>query len=135
MSTDITTPSNFQERMMERIKASIGDLITDDELKKLVDRGMDEVFFKKEIIKVGYYDTKQSPSFMEKIVKELMEDKVRERMKVYLTEHEKEVLEVVEKVIKEGAGAAVMQALASTFSSQLFTLQNNIQNQLQSMRN
>lgn len=38
--TAVTTPATFEEKMMERIRDSIGDLISNEELAKLVERGI-----------------------------------------------------------------------------------------------
>ena len=121
----------FEERMKDRIKDSIGDLITDEDLTKLVNRGIDDVFFKKVVVRDGYRDAKELPSLMESIVKELLEEKVRLFAQQYVRTHEKEVLETLDKVVIEGAGKAVLAALTGLFQNQLYSFQANIQSQLQ----
>jgi hypothetical protein len=44
---EITTPQTLQERVGARIREQIGDLLTDDDLKKLVDTALAEAFFKR----------------------------------------------------------------------------------------
>lgn len=39
-NTDIATTKTFQERMFEKIRDQMGDLMTDEDLKKLVDAAM-----------------------------------------------------------------------------------------------
>jgi hypothetical protein len=121
----------FEERMKDRIKDSIGDLITDEDLTKLVNRGIDDVFFKKVVVRDGYRDQKELPSLMESIVKELLQEKVRLFALEYVRAHEKEVLETLDKVVIEGAGKAVLAALTGLFQNQLYSLQANIQSQFQ----
>lgn len=46
MTTEVTTAVSFEQRMKDRIRESIGELISDEELQKMVHRGVEEVFFK-----------------------------------------------------------------------------------------
>jgi len=128
--TSIVENKTFEERMKDRIKDSIGDLITDEDLTKLVNRGVEEVFFKKKTVRQNYQDV-ELPSLLESIVKELLEEKIRIFAQQYVSLHEKEVLEAIDKVAKEGAGAAVLAAITSTFSSQLYQLESNIRSSFQ----
>jgi len=126
----ITENKTFEERMKDRIKDSIGDLITDEDLTKLVNRGIEDVFFKKTRIKKGY-DYEDGPALIESIVKELLEEKIRIFAQQYVSLHEKEVVEAINKVAKEGAGNAVLAAISSAFSRQLYMFENNIRQQFQ----
>jgi hypothetical protein len=45
MTEAIQTSQSFDERMMAKIKESIGELVTDDELKKIIEKGMSMAFF------------------------------------------------------------------------------------------
>ena len=127
----IVENKTFEERMKARIKDSMGDLITDEDLTTLVNQGVHDVFFKKTRIKKGYNDFEDGPALIESIVKELLEEKIRIFAQQYVALHEKEVLESVDKVAKEGAGAAILAAISGTFSSQLFQLEANIRNSFQ----
>ena len=45
MTNEIATTKSFQDRMKDKIREGIGDLLTDDDLKVLIDKGIDDVFF------------------------------------------------------------------------------------------
>lgn len=128
--TSIVENKTFEERMKDRIKDSIGDLITDEDLTKLVNTGINDVFFKKTRIQKGY-NSEEGPALIESIVKDLLEEKIRIFAQQYVSLHEKEVLEAIDKVTKEGAGAAILAAITSTFSSQLYQLESNIRSSFQ----
>ena len=132
MSNAIVENKTFEEKMKDRIKESIGDLIGDEDLKKLLDAAMHDVFFKPSKIKVNSWDTKDGPSFLQEIVKELMEDKVRDAVQVYINTHTDEVNKIIEDVVTEGAGMAMVKAMNQLFSNQMYMFQSNIANQLAS---
>ena len=46
LENQLAPAKTFQERIADRIRESIGDLITDEDLAEMVTRGIDDVFFK-----------------------------------------------------------------------------------------
>ena len=130
--TNIVENKTFEEKMKDRIKESIGDLIGDDDLKKLLDAAMNDVFFKPSKIKINSYDYKDGPSFLQEIVKEEMEGKVRDIVKEYVNSHEDEVNKIINDVVSEGIGVAMIKAMNILFQNQLYAFQGNIANQLAS---
>ena len=126
----IVENKSFEEKMKERIKDSIGDLISDEELKKLLDAAMYDVFFKPSKIKINSYDYKDGPSFLQEIVKELMEEKVRDEIKNYINDHKDDVNKIISDVVQEGVGMSFVKSLQNIFRNDLYQLQGNIQNTL-----
>jgi len=45
MTTDVVAAKTFEEKMTDRIKEQIGDLIDHDALKRLVEQGIQKAFF------------------------------------------------------------------------------------------
>lgn len=131
---EITTGNTFEERMKARIKDSIGDLITDEDLTKLINRGVEDVFFKKTVIRVNSYDTKEGPSLLESIVKELLETQVRDCVKDYLKDNSETVKTTIDEVVREGIGKAMIAAMNQSFQNSLYQFQANISQQLSNMR-
>lgn len=134
---DVTVPQSFEDKMKARIKDGIGDLITDEELSKMLNRSMEEVFFKRPLIMNPHdrYGSKiEGPSLLEGVVKDLMREKVTAAVNVYIKEHATDVMAAVDKVIQEGAGAAIITAVNQMFSGQMLNLQSNIQNMLSQPR-
>ena len=136
MTNEVSTPQTFEQRMKDRIRESIGDLITDEELQRMVERGVEEVFFKTgtKVINPGSYNsrTEETPSLIHQMVKELLEPTVRAAVVEYVNSHPDEVAAVIEKIVSEGVGEAVVKAVSSIFSGSMTNLQMNIMNQLQS---
>lgn len=128
--TAVVENKTFEEKMKARIKESIGDLIGDEDLKRLLDSAMQDVFFKPSKIKINSYDYKDGPSFLQEIVKELMEPIVREQIKQYINTNQDTVDKVIGEVVQEGVGMSMVKAMHSLFQQDLYTLQNNIHNRL-----
>lgn len=129
---DIAIPASFEQKMKERIKESIGELITDDELSTLVIKGIDEAFFRTIITqKPGWGGgTTESPCLMTTILTDLLTEQVKIAAEAWLKDNQEMVTDMLEEVIKDGVGRAALNALSSQFQDQLITLQMNMQQQL-----
>lgn len=137
--TDIVTNQTFEQRMKERIRDSIGDLISDEDLTKMVDRSLEEVFFKPRPNPkhAAYYNSGEPatiPPLLHELVKEVLEANVQAAVREYIGSHKEEVNAIIQKVVQEGIGAAVLGAMNSMFSHQLMNLQNNISQQISNYR-
>ena len=114
---------------MARIKDSIGDLITDAELKALVDKGLQEAFFAKRYETINYNQVEKPPVLVD-IIKTLMESSVREAVGEWVKEHPTEIKSAVSDVIQQGVGSAVIQAFNSRLSADFHMFGQNMLNNL-----
>lgn len=130
MSTEITTPQNFEEKMKARIKEGIGDLITDEELSKMVHRSMEEIFFKERTRGDGWRSS-TVPPLMHEIVKELLTVAVTNEVREYIKAHPNEVIAAIKTAIQEGMGNALMSAITQRFQCDLINLHQSILTNLQ----
>ena len=130
MSGDLVEKKSFEERMKDRIRDSIGELMTDEELSKIVKKATEEIFFKPTTVKEGYHTREEKP-FIFDLVKDLLRDSVHIQVKDYFEENKESILERIDKIIKEGLGSAVLNALASKFDMDLNMFQNNLIQTLQ----
>lgn len=131
--TNVATNETFEAKMKTRIKESIGDLITDEELSKLINAQIKVIFLDKREVKSNdsWGSTTQKPSLLEEIIKECLTGSVKDLVKSYINDNSEEVKLQVKSVVQEGVGAAVMTALSKSFSSDLWSMENNIMNKLQ----
>lgn len=134
MSTEIAPAMSFEDKLKSKIKDGIGDLITDNDLSKLVHRSLEEIFFTpRKNPKKDYYNSREPdtlPPLLHVLVREALQPMVKEVIEAYVKEHNNEVLNIVNRVVKEGVGNAVITAMNSQFQNQLLNFQVNIQNQL-----
>ena len=127
MSDAIVVQKTFEERMKERIKDSIGELMSDEELKKLVHKSLDQVFFQSTQVKDGWH-TKEVPPLLNGIIKELLTPQVREAVIEYIDKHPDEIQKAVKDALSVGMGNALLNAFNNQFQNQLIQLQSRIEN-------
>jgi hypothetical protein len=137
--TDIVESKTFEQRMKERIRDSIGDLISDEDLTKMVDRSLEEVFFKSRPNPkhAAYYNSGEPatiPPLLHDIIKEVLEANVQAAVREWIGSNQEEVNVIIQKVVQEGIGAAVLGAMNSMFSHQLSNFQANISQQISNYR-
>lgn len=129
MANEITSAQSFEERMKDRIRKDIGSLMTDEELRAIVSRAVEEVFFKPKQVPSTYH-TKQEPPMIHMIVRELLETQVRRSVDAWMVEHRDTVEQALQKMLLEGAGFALINALNSKFEVDLYNFQTSLQSKL-----
>lgn len=123
----ITENRTFEEKMKDRIRDSIGDLLSDEDLKKLIERGMEDVFFKGKIDRDswGNVRSEQLP-LIHQMVKEHIEPIVQEEVAKYIDNNRELVIDVIKQTLEVGAGMLLVKAMNQTFQNSLMTLQGNM---------
>ncbi len=127
---EIEKQKTFEERMKARIRDSIGELMTDEELSKIVKRVTEKVFF--EPVRLGEgYQMKEHPPFIHQIIKELLTDSVRSQVGEYFVKNKEKIAESIKEIIQTGIGQALLNALTMKFDMDMSMFQNNLINTLQ----
>lgn len=125
----MTTPAlskTFEERMFEQIKSQMGDLMTADELKAILETSIQKAFFEPRQSGGGYQARQLEPLFVEMIRKELT-PLLEAGAKQWMTENQ----EKVGKILKEQMGENAAQMVANAFSSLMFQPMQNFAFELQ----
>jgi predicted pyridoxine 5'-phosphate oxidase superfamily flavin-nucleotide-binding protein len=121
----VTVPRNFQERVTEKIRESIADLIDDKDIKNLVEVSIKEVFFtEKQVKKQGMnswnteYET--LPPLMHSIIKEMLTESIKAQVKAiseqWIVENEEWMRATITKTMEVNAGQAFIKAFDGLFS-------------------
>jgi len=134
MTTEIAKAESFEERMRSRIKESIGELITDEELSKLITRGIEEVFFQEREIKksrYSYSNPEFGPPLIHEIIKDLIGKTVEDKISLWIDANKEEVVKNINNIISLGLGNALVNAITMKFNNDLITFQANVENRLQ----
>ena len=120
MNTDIQPAKSLQERVGERIRDQIGDLLTDDDLKKLVETALHDAFFKERRESRQYgQDILHPPQIVEQ-VRKLLVDRVDAAVTVWLDEHRDEFTKHLDDAIGKGLSGLLQQWLDSKVQTELF---------------
>jgi len=137
-ATKIEKQKTVQERVSEKIIESIGDLITEEDLKPLVDKAIDDMLLKPRIIEgagTGYggREPKHQPPLLHELLNDAINPIVRGAVKNWIAENNDEVLAEVRKTLDKGLLFAVMHAMESIFSQDMYQMQNNLEMKIRDM--
>ena len=133
MGAELAVTQNFQERMKDRIRDSIGDLLSDEDLKNIIERGIEEVFFKETYDNSSHYNKKVFPPLIHQMVKECLNERMQEQVKIWIASHNDEVEEAIKECVVQGAGAALMAAIKYHFEGSMNTLASDMGSKLRGM--
>jgi len=111
------------------VKDSIGDLISDEDLSKIVERGIEEAFFK-EGRNTSSYHAKSSPPLAQQMVEDILAEKVEKAVSAYVKKNAESINELIKTVVENGLGDAFLRSLTSKFQNDLYQLQSNIEQRL-----
>lgn len=111
--TEIATTKTFQDRMFERVRDQMGDLLTDEDLKKIVDTAVQKAFFEEQ--SMDRYGSKRPSVFVEYMQSEL-KSKMHTAMSDWLNANPEIVQQAIETVIKEGMYRSVISVLENRLS-------------------
>ena len=120
MSKELTAQQQFMEKISERLRKDIGDLLPDDVLSELVQKNIDEIFMqdKKKITPRQYGSdiVEFSPSDFRVLVKEIAEPIVTKVIEQYFADNKKLLETMTYDYIKESIPVLIRDAISSCFS-------------------
>lgn len=132
---EIEISKSFEEKMKDRVREGVGDLITDEDLRPLIIAGIQEVFTKREYVKsTGYGNTgTYKDSVIETVVKEnsALREIVTEEVKNWLSENQEIVKNTLDTYIKDNVvntfNAVLNDMVQGTFLNFKMGLQSDLQ--------
>jgi hypothetical protein len=122
----LTENKAFAERIFDRIKDGLGDLMTDEELKILLNRAVHEAFFKDRTVPNGYNGTRQEPAYFVQMTRDLLQKEVQAQVTEYFEANREALKEKVAEVLQQGIGEAVLKAISYELQAPLFSLQSSL---------
>jgi len=127
--SELVSSQSLQERVGQRIKEQIGELLSDDDVKRLVEAAMQQAFFtpRVERDRYGYNETTKPP-----YVVEMMSELVRNRMQVALAEWIENNRELVAKEIHAAIGNHAAQMFRTAIDNIFFSSFEAFKNDLRS---
>lgn len=110
------TDKTLEQRITERLHQSLGDLITDADLKGMVERGVEQTLFQERRITNdrGYHD-RTLPPLMQEVAEKLLKARMEAAVDVWLKENPERVEAIVKQVIQAGMSEAFMATLDNRF--------------------
>jgi hypothetical protein len=129
MATDLELTKSFNEKVFERIRESIGDLMSDDDLKLLVNAAMQKAFFTDQYEPARYHGgstTRTGPPLIVQEIKKLLEEQVKKSVDVWLVEHSDECKRLIDDAIAGGVFKMVMTHIENKFHGPMQNLRNEL---------
>lgn len=105
--SELIKSESFEQRLFEKIRTDIGALMTDVELKKLVETSIERVFFSpREVVEeTSYYGRKEKVSKAPEIysvVSAAVNAQVTPLVKTYIEEHSDQIGKIIEECLAKG---------------------------------
>jgi len=120
----------LEAKVLKKIKNDIGDLLTDEDIKQLVEKAVDQAFFKPIATQDNYNRTTTKPPLINQLITESLTPHFKSAIDVWIINNEETVKETMQKLVNDGAGMAIIQSFNNRFDFALSTLQHNIEQQL-----
>jgi hypothetical protein len=108
----VATTQDFQERVFTRIRDQIGELLSEEDLKKLVESAMERAFFEPLRIKDNWGTVRDQDSPFQKWIVSLVQDRVRAGVADWIKANDAKVQELIEK----HAGQMLPNLMAGMFT-------------------
>jgi hypothetical protein len=125
MKNEIETTKTFQERMFERIREQMGELLSEDDLKSIVSSAIQKAFFEPTERQNGYHAEKIEPVFITLIRKE-MEPKITIAIRDWLTTHPEEVAKAIDDTIAKGMLGLIQQHIETVTMQPMMELADRL---------
>jgi hypothetical protein len=127
MERSVEVAKTFEEQVFERMRASIGELMPDEQLKKLLEKAIDQMFFQPKIRKDGYgYHSHTEPAEIYSVVKELLEPTMRKAIREHLEAHHVDVMCAINAALAGGFVQAYHRALTQVMQEPFLDLQQSL---------
>jgi len=128
MSNAIEASKTFQERMFERIREQMGDLMTDEDLKRIVDTAMQKAFFEERVTFDNYNrSTTREPVFVE-LIREHLKEQVTGAVRDWLRANHDEVVKQIDAAIAKGMFNLVRQHMEQAIQQPLWDFAQQLRN-------
>lgn len=126
--SQITPQTPFHERIYDRIRESLGELMTAEEAQKLVERAIEEGLFKeRRVPQPGYSNPdKVLPSLFVEMVTAEVQPLVKEAIREWIKANPDAVNTVIREVLQDGILAAAYRALKGELEQATWNLQGQL---------
>lgn len=111
------------ERIYDRVKDQLGDMVTDDDLRPLIDRAMQDAFFTPRI-KKDIYDriVEHKPPYLVEMIGQAINARVQERVDEWFTTHPEVAAQAIEAVIAKGLLRVTIERLEAKMAEPLYQM-------------
>ena len=121
---------SFDERMMDMMRENVGSLFTPEDLKKIVERGIEKLFFESRLVSSSYGRNDFKPSLSEELVEKHIKEQVKIAIADWIQNNPEKILPIIETTINTGITKHIANAIESAFQNALFQFGESIKQQI-----
>lgn len=114
--SEVAKKLSFEDAILERIRNSIGELMTQEDLKRIIDAGVQKALFEPRITIGSYGNQSSSPSLVDRAVTDFLSTQMKTAVDKWISENPEALQAAVDKAVKDGVANCVMQSLDQRFS-------------------
>jgi hypothetical protein len=122
----VVVAGSFEERVFQKIREDFASLMTDAEIKALVDKTIERTFFQPRIVPDGYR-SKELPPLLVELVQKQTEPLMLKAISAWLEANPDKVTAALDAALAGGLVAALGRALDTKMSHPLYELQMKLQ--------
>lgn len=118
MSKEMERAKTLEERINDKLRESLADLMTPEDLRGIVERGVENLLFKERVTQDGrgWAPTTRKPPLVEELVSNHLEKQVREAVQNWIAENPERLQEAVDNAMRRGIANAVMRTMDERFA-------------------
>ena len=121
----------FQDKVVEKVRMDIGEMLPDDALAKLVQRAVDEQFFKDRVVNDGSFHKKTGPSWFVQEVAKVADPIIKEHVEKYVADNADTIEEAVKMYLSDANLTLIaVAAMQAHTHQQIFEAANQIVQQI-----
>ena len=121
---------SFDERIMDMMRENVGSLFTPEDLKKIVERGIEKLFFESRLVSSSYGRNDFKPSLSEELVEKHIKEQVKIAIADWIQNNPEKILPIIETTINTGITKHIANAIESAFQNALFQFGESIKQQI-----
>lgn len=127
--TEVALNKSFEERMFEQIKSQMGDLLTLEELQKILETSIQKAFFSPRKEGTVYHVQEKEPLFVE-MIREELKPLLAAAANKWLEDNQDQVQEILQKQLGENAAQFVANAFTELMRTPMQQFSWEIQSRL-----
>lgn len=128
MTNEVATNLTFEQRIFERIRGSLGELMSDEDLKRLVEAAMQKAFHEPRTVSIDRWgDKKHAPPLITEAVNAFLASRANGAIQAWLEQNP----DVIGAVVKDAIAKGVLGWVQSYMDQKLTYPLQNLMSQLQ----
>ena len=112
--------------MYERVKESLGELLTAEEARDLVNKAIDQSLMQPRVERQNYGRDIIHDSEFVSLIKKQVEPLVKEAIDQWIAANQEQVKEQIDQILQDGILAAAYKALQQRFHDPMMALQGSL---------